>query len=141
MNKRFKFGIYLKQLDIAFENERNKALSELGVTSSQLYILLYLLMNKEIRINVKDLGKKFNLKGPTITGILNRLENKGFITRTISEEDSRYKKIEITDKAIQTESALKEKAKILEEKLIENITHEEIDKLEEILIKMLSNLK
>lgn len=42
---------------------------------------------------IKRYRKNLYLKNSTVTDILNRLENNGFLYRTASEKDGRYKKL------------------------------------------------
>jgi DNA-binding MarR family transcriptional regulator len=97
-----------KDMDIKL----NQILSKIDVTCSQYYILAYLKEHKNETINQKDIEEEFDLKNPTVTGLLDRLEGKGYIERQRSIEDSRRKNILITKGALkkvtECEKALKE---------------------------------
>jgi DNA-binding MarR family transcriptional regulator len=70
-------------------------LSKLDITPVQYGFLNYL-MEKE-NVNAKDFSDQFGLEGSTVTGILDRLERKGLISRIIDTNDRRAYKITITD--------------------------------------------
>ena len=49
----------------------------------------------------KDLEKFLNLKGSSVTSLMQGLEKNGFLERTQSENDARRKELTLTDKAKQ----------------------------------------
>jgi DNA-binding MarR family transcriptional regulator len=66
-----------------------------GITGPQLVILRELSEYKEI--SVGELAKTVSLGQATVTGVLNRLEKRGFITRRRSEKDQRRVLIRATE--------------------------------------------
>lgn len=60
---------------------------EYGLTSPQLVCLRYLSLAGEV--NSSNLAKAVALSQPTVTGILDRLEARGLVTRTRNSEDRR----------------------------------------------------
>lgn len=142
MEKEIKVGVTLKNINKIFESNCNRELIKNDITRSQHHVLMYILINSKnvSEINQKDIERTFNLSNPTVTGILNRLEAKSFITRETSSKDARYKKICLTEKAINIGKELKEKGKKLEEKLVKGMSDEEASKLKELLSKVLENI-
>ncbi|MFH2059086.1 MAG: MarR family winged helix-turn-helix transcriptional regulator [Pseudomonadota bacterium] len=65
-----------------------------GLTGPQLIILQVIFKKKEISIN--EIAKTVSLGQPTVTGILERLENRGLIIRRRSNSDKRKVFISIT---------------------------------------------
>lgn len=61
-------------------------------------VLLYLKRHEEDKLTQRDLETGLTLKNPTVTGLLNRLEEKGFITREQNLNDKRSKFIKMTEK-------------------------------------------
>lgn len=112
-------GLMIKTIDTVFETETNKELSELKLTRSQLVILMYIesQTEKEIEVNQIDIEKQFSLKNPTVTGILNRLEEKSYIKRMPSTKNARCKKIIVTDTAIKILEQGKKMERIWKKKL------------------------
>lgn len=81
-------------------------LDELDLTYTQ-YIAMMVLWEKK-SVNVKELGECLYLDSGTLTPLLKKLENKGYLTRTRSEKDERNLVVCITqagellrDKAIE----------------------------------------
>ena len=66
-----------------------------GLTGPQLIILQEISSHKEVSIS--EIAKAVSLGQPTVTGILERLENRGLITRRRSEQDKRKILISITE--------------------------------------------
>ena len=111
-------------------------LDELGLTYTQYITMMVMWEHKELR--VKEVGKFLFLDSSTLTPLLKRLEEKGYVTRRRSTEDERDLIVTITDSG----EALKEKAVTVPERLMACVSldpqkaqtlyellHEVIDKL------------
>lgn len=112
-------------------------LDDIDLTYTQ-YITMMVLWDKK-QINVKSLGKQLFLDSGTLTPVLKKLENKGYIERKRNNSDERNLIITITRKG----EELKEKAKNIPEKIGNciNITENEAIELYKTLYKILSNFK
>lgn len=86
-------------------------LDELGITYTQYITMMVMWEHKELR--VKEVGKLLYLDSGTLTPVLKKLEEKGFVTRRRSDIDERDVIVAIT----QSGEALKEKAVHIPEKL------------------------
>jgi MarR family transcriptional regulator, organic hydroperoxide resistance regulator len=71
-------------------------LEDLGITYPQYLILLILWEEKAA--TVMELGDKLLLSSNTLTPLLKRMEKKGILRRTRSEEDERKVRISLTDR-------------------------------------------
>ena len=98
MEEKVLIGFLIKQIHIAFETRCHKNLQRYNLTPSQMDILLYLKRHEEDTLTQRDLETGLTLKNPTVTGLLNRLEEKGFITREQNLNDKRSKFIKMTEK-------------------------------------------
>ena len=92
-------GFWLKQLNNAMEQSRNKRMAPIELTASQMDVILFLSFNREKEVNQIDIEKYMHCSNPTVTGIVKRLEAKQFIKRLPSEKDKRYKRLVLTEKA------------------------------------------
>ena len=79
-------------------------LDEIDLTYTQYITMMVFWEHKEM--NVKELGAYLFLDSGTLTPVLKKLEQKGYITRKRSETDERVLNVTIT----QAGEALKEKA-------------------------------
>ena len=111
-------------------------LDELDLTYTQ-YITMMVLWDQE-KISVKDLGKQLHLDSGTLTPVLKKLEDKGYVTRNRAKEDERNLIISITKKG----NNLKKEAKNVPTEIGKcvNLTQEEATNLYKILYKILGSL-
>ena len=79
-------------------------LDELDLTYTQYIAMMVMWEHKELR--VKEIGQYLFLDSSTLTPLLKRLEEKGYVTRKRSSEDERDLIVTITDSG----ETLKEKA-------------------------------
>ena len=140
MNNTNTLGMTFRVIYKTLENNKNKSLESLDLTSSQTGVLIYLLLNQNNEINQKDIENYLNLKNPTVTGILNRLEKKDFITRTTSNKDARHKIIVLTDKSKNIQKEVFDEIDFMEKQITKNMSQKEIDILFKLLQKVLENM-
>ena len=136
-----RIGIYIKQIDSVFDNKCNKMLKKYGITHSQFKVLTYLLINSDnLKIKQIDLEQIFLLSNPTMTGIIQRLENNGFIKREKDKNDSRSNTIIICEKSFLIKDELIGIANLMEQILTKGMTLSELDTAYDILDKILKNI-
>ena len=109
-------------------------LEPLDLTYTQ-YITMMVIW-KEKKINVKELGKQLFLDSGTLTPVLKSLEAKGFIRRYRSRKDERILLVELTESG----EGLKEKVVHIPYELCKqvNLTFEEAQALHSLLYKALA---
>ena len=131
-------GRLLKVTNQIFETYINNSLKEINLTSSQIGILVFLCykMKNNIDVNQIDIQKKFKLSNPTVSGILDRLEEKKFIKRI---NNGRSNKIIITDDGMNLLDSGYDKVKMIEEKIIHALSNEEKSELVRLLVKIIEN--
>lgn len=110
-------------------------LDELNLTYTQYIAMMVLWEEREV--TVTELGKQLFLDSGTLTPLLKKLEQKGFVTRKRMESDERNVCISITDKG----DRLKEEAVKIPEKMrcCISLNPEETKTLYTILQKVLGN--
>lgn len=59
--------------------------------------LAMLVLWQQPQLNVKELGEKLHLDSGTLTPLLKRLESKGLVSRTRSQQDERVVQIRLTE--------------------------------------------
>lgn len=95
MEKHEELFVSIRKIIRAIDIRSRKLSKEAGITGPQLIILQELARIKGI--SAKDLSININLSQATVTNILDRLENKNFITRIRSESDRRRVALFLTD--------------------------------------------
>ena len=110
-------------------------LDELNLTYTQYIAMMVLWEEREV--TVTELGKQLFLDSGTLTPLLKKLEQKGFVTRKRMESDERNVCISIPDKG----EKLKEEAVKIPEKMscCISLNPEEVKTLYTILQKVLGN--
>ena len=103
-------------------------------------VLDYLLGSSKEFVNQKDIEKALSLKNPTVTGILKRLDEKGFILAVPSNQDKRCKNIYPTEKAYDIQKKMDNYRKKIDRRLTIGMSKKEIAALEKMLDRVLYNI-
>lgn len=111
-------------------------LDEINLTYTQ-YITMMVLWEKE-EVNVKELGKHLYLDSGTLTPVLKKLEQKGYVTRKRDTKDERVLNVAVTEKGME----LREDALQIPARVGEGIqmTGDELITLNGLLRKLLKEL-
>ncbi len=133
-------GFLIKQINNVFEKELNERLRHTGITSSQCEVLDYLFHTSKEEVNQRDVERNLNLKNPTVTGILKRLDEKGYILCVPNAKDRRKKNIYLTEKAYDIQRRMEADRRKLDRELTRGLTKREVDALRKNLEKLLYNI-
>lgn len=133
-------GFTVKQINNIYEKELNERLKKLGITSSQCAVLDYLFHTNKEEVNQRDVEKNLSLKNPTVTGILKRMEEKGFILSVPNASDKRKKNIYLTEKAYDIQRKMDADRRKLDKRLMIGLTKKEVEALNRGLEKVLYNI-
>lgn len=133
-------GFTVKQINNIYEKELNERLKKLGITSSQCAVLDYLFHTNKEEVNQRDVEKNLSLKNPTVTGILKRMEEKGFILIVPNASDKRKKNIYLTEKAYDIQRKMDADRRKLDKRLTIGLSKKEIEVLSRGLEKVLYNI-
>ena len=132
-------GFMVKQINNVFEKDLNERLRTIGITSSQCAVLDYLFHTSKDEVNQRDVERHLSLKNPTVTGILKRLDEKGFILCVPNAVDKRRKNIYLTEKAYDIQRRMETDRKKMDRNLTRGMKKKEIEALVKGLEKMLYN--
>ena len=115
------------------QEELEQRLDEIDLTYTQYIAMMVLWEHKQI--NVKDMGAFLYLDSGTLTPVLKKLEQKGYLTRERDKEDERVLNVTITEQG----EALKEQAVQIPRKMqgCVSLDKEEAQTLYRILNKIL----
>lgn len=125
----------------AMQQGVDQALREMGVdlTSAQLDALICVAHGCGGPVNQRDIEEELHLSNPTVTGILKRMERKGFITRVVGSKDRRYREVRLTEKCVQLGERLHPSAEVMLERMFQGFTPQEFDTLNRMLLRLLDN--
>ncbi|MBM6949491.1 MarR family transcriptional regulator [Mordavella massiliensis] len=140
MQEKRPLGFMFKQIHNVYEKEVNSRLRSLGITASQCAVLDYLFHSQKEEINQKDVERALSLKNPTVTGLLKRLDEKGYILIVPSTKDRRCKNIYLTEKAYDIRRRMEADRKKIDRRLTLGMTKKEVQALRKMLDKVLYNV-
>lgn len=132
-------GAKIRMISNSMEQNINRDITSLDLTCSQAYILRYLTFRAGEVIYPKDLEKTFDFSHPTISGLLQRLEAKGFITYQPDPEDRRCKRITMTAKARECHESIAVSMRHSDQILMEGLTPDETATLFSLLDRIILN--
>ena len=118
----------------------NEKLKGLGITSSQCAVLDYLFHTSREEVSQRDVERHLSLKNPTVTGILKRLDEKGYILCVPNENDRRKKKIYLTEKAYDIRRKMESERRKTDRELTRGMTAREVTALRKYLDRLLYNI-
>ena len=139
-SKKLPLGFKVKQINNVYEKELTERLKIIGITSSQCAVLDFLFHTNKDEVNQIDVEKGLNLKNPTVTGLLKRLDEMGFIFCVPSSTDRRRKKIYLTEKAFDIQRKMEVDRRKVDKALTRGMTKREIEAAHKALDKMLYNI-
>ncbi len=120
-----------------FRNEHSKQLKKLGLTFTQ-FIVMMVLWDKD-ELMVKEIGSRLDLDSGTLTPVLKKLEDKGYVVRRQSEEDARDVMIRLTEEGRKLQTRVEQsREKLFEERIMDAGKSERIRFL---LTELITDLK
>lgn len=115
------------------------AVRNIGIHQTQHRILIHLFKRDKLP-SQKELADHLHVTPAAVTGALKKLENQGYITRTLGQ-DNRYNEISITEKGIELLETTKEAFSRVDASLFSDFSEEELDSYVSCLEKMQANMK
>lgn len=119
--------------------KRNGHLKELNITAEQADSLLFFDANEGSSIS--DLKQYLQIRHQTARGIVKRLEEKGFLKLSVSEDDGRYKTVSITENGNMIVKQLKQNGTHTGDQLLTGMTKDEQEQFSVLIKKALENVK
>ena len=132
-------GHYFKVIQIRMEHWMNLQLQELDLTASQGQIIGYLTHAKQPPC-ARDLEEFFRLSHPTVSGLLSRMESKGFIQIRPDEHDKRIKRIYLLEKGMACSRQIAQSIEDNESRMLRGFSEEEADLFQCLLRRAIDNM-
>ena len=133
-------GFKIKAIAKLMAQDMTSRIASLELTRSQAFVLGYLCHHQEEDVYPRDVEKQFDFAHPTVSGLLQRLEAKGFILCEPSPEDRRCKKIVATAKAWRVNEQILQQMHTTEQALVAGMSQEEVRQLHALLDRMIQNI-
>lgn len=114
--------------------------SRYDVTPAQTHVLLYLQQHGG-RVPQHELAEFLRVKPSTVNGVLDRMEEKGLVRRSVSGSDARRRLITLTEKGAEQQALFQQSFLDVEEAMVRGFTQEERETLCALLDRVIQNLK
>jgi DNA-binding MarR family transcriptional regulator len=140
MIRRFdRAGHLMGMLHRALRRKYDRQLKDFGLTPCQFEVLMILW--EEEGILLSELGRRVSRDGPTITGVVDRMEKKLLVKRKRDSHDRRAVRLVLTSKSKGMKEQLSATKKSVLQKIAGNLSSKEIASLESVLAKMMKNME
>ena len=128
-----------KRLHFLMEQTINQRLLELDLTTAQGHAIGYIRCAKEPPC-ARDIETAFGLSHATVSGILSRLESKGFIELRPDEDDRRVKRIHLLQRGLNSTEQIRSHILDTENAMAEGFSPQELAQFRSFLSRAISNL-
>lgn len=136
-------GGFIRAISNAMSQSMQQNAEAAGLTTTQCMFLHHLWFRQEIQgkaTYARDLEQFFDVKHPTVSGILRRMESAGYVTFEADAEDHRCKAIRLTPRAVRAHSAIESHIQSEEDRLVAHMTPAEVQEFRRLLRQAADNL-
>lgn len=110
-------------------------------TQLQGGIMGYLFHHSDQAVYQKDIEKEFRISSATATNTLQVMEKRGLIVRKSLDKDARLKRIFMTPEAATNHARVEEHMRMMDERMLQGMTREEITQFVSYLERLMRNLE
>ena len=136
---RIAIGGMLKRFTIQLRHLADLDMKEWDLTWSQGHVLHHLIRHNG-EMTQKELEREMDISHPTMVGLIQRMESKGFLKTRTCDEDHRKKIVTVTDKALSHQKTMLEHMREKELVMTKDLTQDDVNQLIQILEKVYHNL-
>ena len=133
------YGPRLRILHSCTDQAITGALEQMDLTASQGHIMGYLAHHPEAPCS-RDIEDAFQLSHPTVSGLLARLEKKGFIEFRSDDLDRRCKRIYVREKGLHCHELMHKTILENERRMTDGFTPEEKEVFSDLLQRAIRNM-
>lgn len=134
-------GYFFKVINEKAVAELNAQLETCGLTCAQMDVLIYLLERRDRAVSMRDLERYFRLSHPTVTGLVRRLEKKGFLHCVVNPDDRRGRVLILTAKAEQAEKRMWQARRCMDARITAPLSADEARTLRDLLERVSEGLR
>lgn len=133
------YGHYIRILHSSADQAMTNALNALELTAAQGHIMGYITHCGAPPCS-RDIEEAFQLSHPTVSGLLSRLEKKGFIQLRPDANDRRCKRIYPLPKGLELEETMHQTIRAAEERMVQGFSEEEKVLFTQLLSRAIRNM-
>ena len=126
--------------DVPLLGLMGKSMHLIGKRAQELYAE-YDALHQEDSMSQKELAKRLNVTPPSITSMIKKMEQEGYIIRKADEQDQRVMRLTLAKKGKDCVAYVIKTAEKLEEIVFEGMTAEEKMLFRRLLLQILENLE
>jgi len=133
------YGHRIRILHWCTDQAMTNALASMELTAAQGHIMAYL-AHRDTPPCSRDIEEAFHLSHPTVSGLLSRLEKKGFLEFRPDPQDRRCKRIYILERGQQCHSLMHRTIEQNEENMLQGFSDEERALFSSLLDRAIANM-
>lgn len=133
-------GFYFKKISEKLERRANCEKQKHGVTYAQGKLLWFLKKHEGEKVTLRDIERFFDCSHATVSGLVQRLEERGFVRTVRDESDGRAKNVVATSKAEAYDKEMKQNRLDAEANLLKGFSDGEREQFIEFLDRVYKNL-
>ena len=133
------YGHLARILHWCTDQAMTSALDSMELTAAQGHVMGFLTRQKEPPC-ARDIEEAFHMSHPTVSGLLSRLEQKGFIQLRPDLNDRRCKRIHILPKGLECHQTMYQTILDIEHQLVQDFTPEEKEQFAIFLQRAIANM-
>ena len=137
---RNEIGMLIKQISFQMRTHADTDLRKCDLTWSQAHLLRHL-TRAGGEMSQKQIEKEMEISHPTVVGLVQRLETKGFVESFTDEKDRRVKKVRLTEQAREHQHFMEERFREKEKLMTRGMSEEEVKELIRLLRELHANLE
>lgn len=137
---RNEIGMLIKQISYQMRTHADTDLRKCDLTWSQAHLLRHL-TRAGGEMSQKQIEKEMEISHPTVVGLVQRLETKGFVESFTDEKDRRIKMVRLTEQAREHQHFMEERFREKEKLMTRGMSEEEVKELIRLLRKLHANLE
>ena len=133
------FGHRIRVLHWCTDQAMTAALARMELTAAQGHIMGYL-AHRDAPPCSRDIEEAFHMSHPTVSGLLTRLEKKGFIEFRPDPQDRRCKRLYVLPKGMAVDDTMRNAIRASEQQMVQDFTPEEKEQFAHLLTKAICNM-
>ena len=133
-------GYLIKNIHDKLKAKADADLKHYNLTLAQSRVLAYLHSNGG-QATQKEIEVFLEVSHPTVVGIVSRMEQNGHVTSRIDEQDKRNKIVKLTEAAEALVMDMEQDISANEQKMLDSLSTEDVERLREMLLAVYKNLE
>ena len=135
------YGHLIRILHWCTDQMMTDALDKLDLTAAQGRLMAFLAHRGEQPTYAKDVEAEFHLSHPTVSGLLSRLEQKGFLELKTDPNDRRSKRIVISEKGMASHERMHSVIMDNESRIVQGFSEDEKAQFAQFLHRAIENVR